>query len=72
MSDNQTIAEYDAVTDALHTLACRQGHSAARDAIVSWQDGYTKCSHLALIQELADSLQDKFTVNPEIESLPPA
>lgn len=56
--------------EALHALACSDGHKQARAAIVEWQDQYIEAGHLKLIQELAESLQSKFTHNENIETLP--
>ncbi|MEM1296106.1 MAG: hypothetical protein AAGH89_12135 [Verrucomicrobiota bacterium] len=40
--------------EALHCLACNEGHDSAREAIVSWQRNYTKESGLNLVEELSN------------------
>jgi len=59
-----------AAIEALHQLACHDGHHHARRAIVEWMDDYIEAGHLALITELSASLQKKFTRSENIETLP--
>lgn len=46
----------EALKEALHQVACNDGHDTARDAILEWQEGYTYESYALLIRDLAKDM----------------
>lgn len=56
---------YKDAIEALHELACHDGHNAARNAIAEWQEEYTDESYTQLIKELGECLSDRQIRMPE-------